>query len=218
MKLPRRVRQVRDEGGYSVVELLTVMAILGVVMGALTTLFVQGSNAEVDLNNRFRAQTEARAALDRFRRDAHTACAATLLPSSTAAWGVQFTFRGGGTCSASTTYVTWCAKPTLNASQYELWRVDGVLNNSQNCVWGTTFAQRYGGSLTPVSTTPVGSACSTPANLCIFSFVAQSTSTLAKIKIDLPVNTRPSKSVELYELVDEIALRNSCRVSGACTT
>ena len=47
--------------------------------------------------------------------------------------------------------------------------------------------------------------------LCMFSYTAQSTSSLAKLHIDLPVNVRPSMTVERYELVDDIALRNSTR-------
>jgi len=47
--------------------------------------------------------------------------------------------------------------------------------------------------------------------LCIFTYVAQSTSSLAKLHVDFPVNVKPSKSVELYELADDIVLRNSTR-------
>ena len=49
-----------NEGGYTLVEMLVVMAILGVVISGLTTIFVSGSHAELDLNRRFQAQQQAR--------------------------------------------------------------------------------------------------------------------------------------------------------------
>ena len=60
--------------------------------------------------------------------------------------------------------------------------------------------------LVPTSTAAICSGA-----LCIFNYTAQSTSSLAKLGVDLPVNVRPSKTVELYELIDSIVLRNSTR-------
>ena len=65
-----------DERGYTLVEMLVVMAILGVVIAGLTTVFVSGSRAELDMNRRFQAQQQARLALDRIRADLHCASAA----------------------------------------------------------------------------------------------------------------------------------------------
>ena len=48
--------RLRAERGYSLVEMLTVLVIMGVVMTSLTTVFVQASNSESDMNNRFQAQ------------------------------------------------------------------------------------------------------------------------------------------------------------------
>ena len=59
------MRQWRNERGHSLVEMLTVLVILEIVIGGLTTLFQQGSNAEIDMNYRFQAQQDARIALDR---------------------------------------------------------------------------------------------------------------------------------------------------------
>ena len=69
---------MRDERGYTLVEMLTVLVIFGTVMGALLTLLVQGSNAELDMNNRFQAQQDARLALDKLRRETHCASAVTV--------------------------------------------------------------------------------------------------------------------------------------------
>jgi len=60
--------------------------------------------------------------------------------------------------------------------------------------------------LVPTST---ATACS--GALCIFNYVPQALTSLATLKVDLPVNVKPSKTVELYELQDDIVLRNSTR-------
>jgi hypothetical protein len=36
---------------------------------------------------------------------------------------------------------------------------------------------------------------------------------LAKLHVDIPVNVKPAKTVERYELVDDIVLRNSSRTA-----
>ena len=57
MSLPRRLR---GERGFSLMEMITVMAIMSVVLTGLVSLFVQGSNSQIDLNRRFEAQQTAR--------------------------------------------------------------------------------------------------------------------------------------------------------------
>ena len=71
------LRGLRGERGYTLVEMLIVMVIMGIVTTSLTVLFVQGSNAELDMNNRFQAQLTARLALDKMRREVHCASVAT---------------------------------------------------------------------------------------------------------------------------------------------
>ena len=55
------------------------------------------------------------------------------------------------------------------------------------------------------------SACGTPTALCVFSYTAQSPTTLAKLHVEFPVNVNPRKSVDTYDLADDIVLRNSTR-------
>jgi type II secretory pathway pseudopilin PulG len=76
-------RLLMQESGYSLFELLQVTLIMGVVMGALMTLFVRAMNSELDMNQRFQAQQEARLAVDRMRREIH--CATAVTPSGTSA-------------------------------------------------------------------------------------------------------------------------------------
>ena len=54
-------RLLLAERGYSLIEMLTVLVIMGVVMTSLTTVFVQASNSETDMNNRFQAQLDRQA-------------------------------------------------------------------------------------------------------------------------------------------------------------
>ena len=77
-----RLRRVLAcEGGYSLVELLTVTMILGVVLSGLTAVFVSAMNSQVDMNRRFTAQQEARVAVDKMRRELH--CASDVTPTGT---------------------------------------------------------------------------------------------------------------------------------------
>lgn len=75
-------RLARCERGYSLIELVQVSAILSVVLTGLTVLFVQATNAEFQMNERFLAQQNARVAVDRMRREIH--CASGITPSGAA--------------------------------------------------------------------------------------------------------------------------------------
>ena len=47
--------------------------------------------------------------------------------------------------------------------------------------------------------------------LCVFNYAAQSATSLAKLHVDFPVNPKPTRTVDTYELVDDLVLRNSTR-------
>jgi prepilin-type N-terminal cleavage/methylation domain-containing protein len=187
----RRLRRLRSERGYSLIEMLITLSILGVVMGALTTIFVQASNAEFDMNNRFQAQQQARLALDKMRREVHCGSVATPLGQSSSVTVTLPTY-----CKTGSGSITWCTR-NVSTNRYALYRVVGA-----SCSGGVKWADY----LVPTSTAPV---CS--GTLCIFTYTAQSATSLAKLHVDYPVNVNPSKSVELYELIDDIVLRNSTR-------
>jgi prepilin-type N-terminal cleavage/methylation domain-containing protein len=88
-----------SEQGYSLIEMLWVLILMGTIMTALTAIFVSGTRSEVDLNDRFRAQQDAVVSLDRLRRDVHCASAATA--SSATAVTLAVPCVSGGT-------VKWC--------------------------------------------------------------------------------------------------------------
>ena len=60
--------------------MLVVVAILAIVLGGLTTLFVSALTSQVDQPNRVQAQQNARLALDALRREIH--CAKAITPET----------------------------------------------------------------------------------------------------------------------------------------
>ena len=185
--LPR----LRGERGYTLVEMLTVLVIMSVVMTSLTTVFVQASNSETDMNNRFQAQLTARLALDKMRREVHCASVATPAgPSS------SVTITLASYCKTGSGSITWCTRSS-GTNTYALYRVVGT-----TCSGGVKWAD----NLVPSAT---ATACS--GALCIFNYTAQSLTSLAKLGVDFPVNVKPSRTVGTYELKDDIVLRNSTR-------
>jgi prepilin-type N-terminal cleavage/methylation domain-containing protein len=79
--ITRLRRVLACERGYSLIELITVTAILSVVLTGLTVIFMQASNAQLDMNRRFQAQQSARLAIDKMRREIR--CARAITPAGT---------------------------------------------------------------------------------------------------------------------------------------
>jgi prepilin-type N-terminal cleavage/methylation domain-containing protein len=192
--LPLSARHLREESGYSLIELLTVLLILGVVMGGLTTVFASATTSEADMNNRFQAQQEARLGLDKLRREAHCASAAT--PAGSDASSITFTLPSYCKTYSGNASVTWCTR-SVSTNRYALYRVNGSV-----CTGGVKWAD----FLAPTSTATVCSGA-----LCVFNYTAQTTTSLGKLHIDFPINVKPSRSVDTYELVDDLVLRNTTR-------
>jgi prepilin-type N-terminal cleavage/methylation domain-containing protein len=184
---------VGGERGYTLVEMLIVLSILTTVMAGLTTLFVQGSNAELDMNNRFQAQLNARLALDKVRREIH--CGSVATPAGQSAL-IVVTLPVY--CKTGSGSITWCTK-SLGTNRFGLYRVPGTPGT---CTGGVKWADYL---------TPTASAPGCGGALCIFTYSAQSASSLATVHVDFPVNVKPAKTVELYELADDVVLRNSSR-------
>jgi prepilin-type N-terminal cleavage/methylation domain-containing protein len=80
----RILRRLGRQGGYTLIELLLVCAILGTVLASLSVLFVSASGSQIDMNRRFRAQQDARVAVDKMRREIHCASAITPAGNSSA--------------------------------------------------------------------------------------------------------------------------------------
>lgn len=188
---------LRMERGYTLVEMLTVMVIMGFVMTALTTVFISASNSETDMNRRFQAQLAARLSLDKMRREVHCAdTVTTATPSASSASAITLDLPSY--CKTGTGAVTWCTR-SVSTNRYGLYRAVGA-----SCTGGVLWANYLvpGGG---------ASTCGTPTALCVFRYATGSSTSLAVLHVDLPVNLRPAKTVDLYELADDIVLRNSSR-------
>ncbi len=183
-RLGGRLRRLtRDERGFTLSEMIVTMAIMGVVIAAVATLFTSGTNASVDLNLRFASQSEARLALDTFRREVHNACDATV------SGGTSVTLKTLTSSYACTTSsATWCTSGS--GSRYGLYRQVGATCSSAGV--------RRADYLTGAS---------------IFSVTAPAAGTyvLKKVGIDMTVNQKPSVSRLGYRIQDAIAIRNGAR-------
>ena len=183
------MERLRGQGGYTMVELLAVLAIFLTVVTSLTTLFVSGSRAELDANNRFQAQQNARLALDRLRRELHcssgitktdgTALTATPVAAIRVALPSHCPTAGGATITIDYQLVS------QGGSRWELQRVQGS------------------------STVPIADYLTEDE---IFTYTAASASTRALLHVDMPVNVNPNEGWKTWRLVDDIVLRNTLRV------
>jgi prepilin-type N-terminal cleavage/methylation domain-containing protein len=181
---PRR-RRLADERGLTLVELIVVTILFGVVLTAVTTLFVSATNSETDLNNRFQAQLSARLALDRLRREVH--CATAVDPAGPAS-SVVLTLPAYCRVGAGT--VTWCAVAYPGSStRYRLWR-----STANPC--GDAADRLYADFLTSAT---------------VFEYVIQSSASLGKVRVNLPVDLKPGQAGGSYTLSDDLVLRNSRR-------
>ena len=187
-----------SEKGYTLIELLVTMLILGAVVAGLTTVFVSGSNAEAQLNNRFQAQLQARTALDKLRYDIHCASAAQAQTISTYP-GVKLSIAN---CFSSTPTIAWCAVQVLaSPPRYQLYRTTGTTNICTSSDASRLLVADYltSSSVFTTSTIPQYS--------------------LQTVGVNLTVSTNnKSKTAEVYKLSDSIVARAStrCVTSGGC--
>jgi prepilin-type N-terminal cleavage/methylation domain-containing protein len=198
--MTRTVRARED--GYTLVELIVVMAILGIVLSGLAALFVSGSSAEAQLNNRFRAQQEARAGLDRIRGDIHCASKAQVLAINTyPALRLDVT-----SCSPTTTYDYWCVvSASTTPVRFQLWRVSSTATPTTSTCTSTDTSRVL------VASSLVSSAA--------FAANATPLNGLQTVAVDFKVSGNgTSNTKELYELTDSIVARNAPRCSSVSAT
>lgn len=183
-------RLLADERGYSLIELLQVTIILGVIMAALTALFVQASNAELDMNRRFQAQQQARVAVDRMRREIH--CSSGISPTGTSA-SISVTIprqcpTSGGTSDIVVTYRT----VFVSTGRYALERQVGAEPIAK---------------LADYIRDPDGDGVAK-----VFTYTGPTQTSLGKLRVDLPINIQPPGSGSNWQLAADMVLRNTSRL------
>jgi prepilin-type N-terminal cleavage/methylation domain-containing protein len=191
----RRLRtRLAAEDGYSLVELVTVVAILTIVISALTTVFVSASNGELDMNRRFQAQQNARLAMDKLRAEIHCATSVSPTGGSTA---ITITIPAACPTSGGFTTIRWCVLAPVGAmpGHYALYRSTAATCTTANGVkWADYLTSPF-----------------------VFLYTPQSSQSLGNLAVALTLNLRRSGTVGIFKLQDNIVLRNSTRtcISGS---
>ena len=178
-------KALRSERGYTLIELVVVLAIFMTIVTALVSLFTSGAKAELDMNRRFEAQQNARLALDRMRRELHcssgiTATAGVAVSSISVALPSQCPSSGG--VAITVVYDT----SLVSTNRYRIRRT----------VSGTT--------------TVIADYIMT-ANGNAFTYTPASATSRALLHVNFQVNINPNEGWKTWRLVDDIVLRNTLR-------
>jgi prepilin-type N-terminal cleavage/methylation domain-containing protein len=195
---------VRAEGGYTVMEMVIVMAILGVVMGGIVTLFSAGIRADADSTQRYQAQEAGRLALNQLRRDVHGSCSSSASGSYNT-WQSSITlYTSNDSCAAGSHSITWCTSGS--GSKYQLLRVA----NSATCTGTTKIADYLTTNLAFVYLPPNSHVTSLGTGAAGIATIDGS-STMPRLHVDLQINANPAKVRDAYRLVDDVVLSNGPR-------
>ena len=167
--------------------MLVVLAILGTVLGGLAGVFSSALRAEVDMNQRFQAQQNARLALGKLRRELHCARQAFVQPDGSAVTIVSAVTANTTYCRAGQS--TWCAVSVPGAAvSYALYRKSGATCDAT----GTRMARWL---------TTSG----------VFQLVPAVAGSRSRVAITLSVDVDSRTATRRYRLYDEITMRGSTR-------
>jgi len=174
-------RTLISEHGFTLIEMLTVLAILGTVLAALSTMFVAGLHGETEMNQRFQAQQSVRQAMTNLRREAHCASDATATASTV-------TFSLGTYCPSAggASQVPWCVA-SISPQRYGLFRKPGGACDA------TAVKQADYLTSAVVFSTPIA------------------VQSQRRLHVALAADMNPAKGGGAYALDDTFTLRNSGR-------
>jgi prepilin-type N-terminal cleavage/methylation domain-containing protein len=194
------------QSGYTLIELITTLAILGVVLSGIVAMFVAGIHSEANMNERFQAQEQARTALATLRNEVRSACgyynggiAPGLAGPAMTPTRVTLGYCGhtSSDLSAVQSRVTWCV--VAAGGQYALYRQTGM-----SC--GAATGARRADKLVSTVTSCPPSAPPCPPNAFGITFNAGDARPRLSVALDVDVN--PATSGARYHLDDAIAFRN----------
>jgi prepilin-type N-terminal cleavage/methylation domain-containing protein len=185
------------EDGMTLPELLTTMAILGVVLTGILGISISGLRATTDLNQRFQAQQDGRVALTKMRNDVESSCSAAVVQlngSTVAAGTAGDTVTLDDTCinlnGVTGTQVTWCATSASGNAPYRLYRQVGS---------------------TCAASTGVLEARNLTAKADFTSVITTGYHPQLTVNLPLDANLRANRAAneDLYTLNDTMMLRNA---------
>jgi prepilin-type N-terminal cleavage/methylation domain-containing protein len=186
-----------QEDGMTLPELLTTMAILGVVLTGILGVSISGLHATTDLNQRFQAQQDGRLALAKMRNDVETACSKAAVQLKVSGVEVPVTDGTAGdtvtlddTCINGGQQVTWCATSANGVAPFTLYRQVGP---------------------TCAASTGVLEAQDLTTAADFTSVIATGSHPQLTVNLPLDANLRPGRAAnqDLYTLNDTMMLRNA---------
>ena len=198
------LRASTAQNGYTLVEVLVVMTLLGVVMGALADGFASASKTEADQTARASNQETAREVLQRMRKDIHCASGAKAQPTLDALGvptGTGYTLQlsvSQGQCLGVTNEsngVQWCSSSVGGSStRYAVYRTISGDCSAADALFEVDHVTNYGAI--------------TGGN--IWSLAPCSSGRLQAVTVNMPVNEQPvTQPARTYDLTDTVAMRNA---------
>jgi prepilin-type N-terminal cleavage/methylation domain-containing protein len=180
--LQRVASTIRRERGYTLVELLSVMAILALVMLGVTSLYLSGVRSQAKLTAQFQGEIALHVGLDKMRIDVHASCSQTAQSSTSITLSLP-------PCDG-TNLVTWCT--ASNNGAYSLYRKIG-----STCSGGTDFADYL----------TSGSVFTYTAQNSPAGSYAQ-----PRLHVNMTFNADPTAaSSAQFHVVDDLVFRNGAR-------
>ena len=159
--LRKALRRARRADGYTLIELIVVMTILGAVLTPLVGSFTSALRHEADANRREEAYQNARLAIQRMRADIHCAGGNAFSVDQNAYGGFTLTLTeansgGSGWCPGvipagdTSSGLQWCTVPySGSTTRYTLYRFLGT--DSTDCGGSSASTFQVGTSPRPRS-------------------------------------------------------------------
>jgi prepilin-type N-terminal cleavage/methylation domain-containing protein len=144
------LRATEAQGGFTLPEVLVVLAIVGIVITGITQLLTSAMKSQTDQTNRTEAQQHARLGLDKLRREIRCASGVTPTPIGYPASSITISLGSYCPTAGGATTVTWCTKdkngntpPAATGGQpYTLWRYTGSACSGTGTRWASDLVDK----------------------------------------------------------------------------